>query len=295
MRIVATLKSIDEIDKLAQMNVGAFLLQTNFLTAKSIFPFTKKELRDAVNEIHKRQKRAYVSLNTMIHEDMIQDLDEAILYFKDIQVDGIVCYDFTVALVAQKHNFQSKVIYQPGTYNTNEYDPTFLAQFGLLGYTISREVTLEDIIKIAENETDLEVSYVGHGYLDMFYSKRPLLRNYQTYIEKPALPLFENKSLYLIEKQREKEHFPIYEDRFGTYIMRPKKLASFQELGVLKPYLADFFIERYGISDEEYYDAISSYDTFDSGTTFMEKYHDTYDSGFYYLQTERRKGELNEA
>jgi putative protease len=196
-------------------------------------------------------------------------------------------------VLADEFGLKNKVIYQPGTMNTSSFDNEYFFLKQIKGITISKEITLEEIKKIFENKKT-ELSLVGHGYLDMFYSKRKLISNYFIYKSNDKKNIVDNDSFKLKEEMRPDSFYPILEDEAGTHIFRDKALNSFAEFNELKMGLDDFFIERIFMSDEEYYDSIAAYQDQSLVEEFLIKYQDNYNKGFYYQYTEKLKGDLNE-
>jgi len=287
MRLVTRLKTISEIEKLDQLGIDVFCLDTKF-TAKKINHFSLFEIKTLANRL---PNRIYILVNQMIHET---DLESLNTFFKDLQstnIAGIVINDFSVYIVASKYNMENLVIYQPGTYNTDTYSKTYLAKRNLKGLTISREITIEEI-KDFKNQ-DIELSIIGHGYLDMFYSKRELITNYFIHKEITGKQVKNNYDFKLREEIRELDFYPILEDEFGTHIFRSKKLISYDQVNILRPLIKDFFIERIFLSDKELHASIQLYTNQLTLNDFLTQYQD-YDSGFYKIRTEKVKGELNE-
>ena len=290
MRIVVTLYDIDEIQRMAAMGADVFLVPTHELSTKTRSAFSMDELAAVIQKVHQVGKLAYINLNTMIHEENLPALDAMLSHLSTLDVDGIVCFDLTVLTEATRFDLAKKIIYRPGTMNTNSYDPWFFHKLQIKGLTLSKDITLEELVAIGENYQGLEISVVGHGYLFLFYSKRPLLKNYFDHRGISVAGTRNSESLRLIEKSRKTDLYPILEDRFGTHIFRAKKLQSFNEIKVLRPYLADFFIERIFLDDTEYYASIAAYADESAEPDFLRTYGREYDTGFYYQKTLVTKG-----
>jgi putative protease len=205
----------------------------------------------------------------------------------------VICFDQSVLAVAAELGIVRKIIYQPGTQNTNLFDPWYYRSIGVKGITISREVTLSDIVAIAECEPGIELSLVGHGHLPLFYSARHLISDYLQHRHQ-LLQLINDPTLRLEEDTRPGQLFPIWEDEAGTQVYRAKQLCSLRELGVLKPYLADLFLERAFVSDDEYFQTIGAY----AEDSLVEEYLRTFgyhcDSGSLYERTDQPVGEVDE-
>jgi len=291
MRLVATLKNREEISKLARLGTDVFLLETDGLTRDRTAPFSPGEIIHLARMVHLRRKKVYVLLNTILHED---DLEKASLFLETLakaKIDGFVCYDLTYFPLLQALHLENKLIYQPGTYNTNPYDLSIYQSLNIKGITLARELTIAEIRDFFTTKQLLEISFSGHGYQEMFHSGRRLLTAYFAHkgIKMPSDAAKTDFSLR--EKQRQTEFYPLSEDRFGTQIYRSGKLQSFAYLEEFDLHLADFFLERRLLSDQEYYAAISAYSKKRPELLFKQ-YPNGYDEGFFQTPTERIKGDF---
>lgn len=293
MNIVARLKTIDEVPFLAEIGTDIIMLDTIALTTKAVFPMEKPMFKDALSTIKEHNMKVYAYLNKMIHETDLFELESWLSFLKEINIDGIVINDFTVYVMAEKLGLQNKIIYQPGTMNTNSFDAQYLSG-RIKGMTLSKEITFDEIDAIVKSTKEIEFSILGHGFIDMFYSKRKLLTNYYLHKNLTSNHIQNNFNYVLEEKTRSNERYPIFEDKEGTHIFRDKKLNSFTELQFLDLYIKDFFIERIFIDDQEYFDSIKAYKSPEMAVKFVEKYKGSYNSGFYYLPTEKTKGDRHE-
>jgi len=288
MRIVARLKKITEIEKLINLKVDCFLVDTP-LSVRAV----NRDLFNELDQIISYGKDIYLLINKMIHEEDIPLVKQLLKTVKDKKISGIVAGDITMMVLANEQGLKDKVIYQPGTMNTNSFDNEYFFMKQIKGITISKEITLEEIIKIFDNKK-CELSLVGHGYLDMFYSKRKLITNYFIYKNVVKENIMDNDKFRIKEEMRPDSFYPILEDESGTHVFRDKALNSFEEIEVLKTEIDDFFIERIFMDDEEYYDSIKAYQDHSFVNEFLSKYNDHYNKGFYYQYTEKLKGDLSE-
>lgn len=288
MKLVARLKSINEIKNLINLGVDVFCIDTA-LTVKAI----NKDLFNSLDLVTKEETEVYLIINKMIHEEDIDILRKILEKAKKYQVSGIVASDMTVMIMAEEYGLKNKIIYQPGTFNTNSFDNDYFYSLGIKGITLSKEITIEEMVEIAKGKK-LEYSLVGHGYLDMFYSRRKLLSNYFIFknVEHPNVK--NNHNFRLKEEIRDDSAYPIIEDEYGTYIFRDKAQISFDEVNTLNNFIDDFFIERLFLDDQEYYLAIKAYKDSLFQPEFLANYKDKYSSNFYYLYTEKIKGDTYE-
>jgi putative protease len=288
MNIVARLKYAEEVKTLSQMGVDIFLMDINGLTTNAIYPMNLDQLKIVLNEVKNNKKKGYVFINKMIHEYDIEPLRKWLIELGQLSIDGLVINDFSVYVLAKEVGLEHLVIYQPGTMNTNEFDVTYLEN-KMKGMTLSKEITFDEITHMIEGHLNIEFSIVGHGYIDMFYSKRKLISLYLEHKHLEGFHVSNNHHFTIEEKTRPGIYFPILEDEMGTHIYRDKKLESFEEIRLIKDRISDFFIERLFLDDQEYYAAIQAYHN-DEGEAFLSRY-DGYHKGFYYLPTQKVKGE----
>lgn len=286
MRLVIRPKTIEECDKFDQLSVDIFCLDTPF-TTKRISHFDIHEMKLLAEQY---PNRIYLLINQMVHQKDIEPIRHFLAFFRDVNIAGIVIFDLTVFVLAKTLGLENLIIYQPGTMNTDVFSATYFAKRNIKGITLSREITLQEIQSF--DAQAIELSLIGHGYLDMFYAKRKLLTNYAKFKHLDGVQLAQNNALRLNEEIRENDFYPIFEDEHGTHIFRSKKLISMKEIKVLEDIIHDFFIERLFLEDDEYIDSIALYQGRISEEAFLKKYQD-YDSGFYDRPTEKLKGERN--
>jgi len=288
LKIVTNLYHEQEIEYLVSLGVGVFLVNTDCLTTRATRVFSRDEIMRLVPLIHEIGKEIYINLNTMIHESDINQVKSYFDYLKTIDIDGIVIFDWSYYPIAQEFGLENKLIYQPGTLTTNLYDPWFYESKGIKGMTLAREITLDSISIIIQNKKNLELSIIGHGVQPMFYSKRPLIKNFLIEKNIHDVDYFNSTDFAIEESNREASRYPIYEDQFGTHIFRNHKLESFDEMQYYESLMSDFFIERFMMNDDEFFDSLKSYQNRSFIEHFRTLYHNEYNSGFYYKQTNLR-------
>lgn len=288
MQVITHLYDPKEIQHFKELGVHGVLLPISKFSTAVRRSYQVSELASILDVLREQGMHAYLFMNTVIYEHDLPSLEDTLRQLKEYSFDGIVCFDYSVAILSKKFQLFHKIIYQPGTQNTNLYDPHYFYEQGIKGITISREIPFEDIMTIILHAPDMELSLQGHGYLEMFYSARELVSLYQDYkgVSRQSKMV---TTLTIEEEIRPGLRYPIYEDELGCHIFRPKALQSFQELMVLRPYLDQFFVSRLFLSDEEHTLALQAILGQIPYQTFLEKYSH-YDSGFYYKKTSQVKG-----
>lgn len=281
VRIVGTLYYEHELEHLKASGAGVILVHTSSYTRNTTHSFSIEEIKTISKKAKVLNLEVYLLINIIIHEEHLAGLHHFFNELKNESIDGIVAFDFSIYPILKAYQLEKKMIYQPGTLTTNYYDPLFCKENGIKGLTLSKEITLQNMLETMILTEDIEYSLVGHGYLELFYSRRPLVKNYLKFKNIKQIEYLRKTSFYLKEELRPLENYPIIEDEFGTTIFRSSQLQSFKEIDVLKPYITDFFIERIFLDDTHYFDALEAYQNPQLQQEFIKKYP-KFDSGFYY-------------
>ena len=290
MKLAVTPFNLTSIKELSDNGADIFIIGNEQYANRLVYSFSNEEIREASKLIKSINKEIYINLNLIVHNNDLESIHEFLILIKELNVDGIIFGDLGVYQLAKKLNIESKLIYNPETLNTNYYDPVFWKNKDILGLTISKEITIEDIAIIANN-SDIEISLIGHGHLNMFHSRRPLIENYFKYTNSEYENYIENRNLRLIEEIRD-ESYPIFQDSHGTHIFRDKSLESFQEVNKLKDILDIFIID--GIFKDTTYllETLKNYkellllpDYKEKALEISKLYEKDHDSGFLYKKT----------
>lgn len=287
MKLAVTPFGLGGIEELSSNGTDIFLVGNKNYGNRLVYSFSNTEIIEANNLIKSLNKEIYIVMNYIVHNNNLPELTEFLDFVKELDVDGIVFGDLAVYQLAKKIGIEDKLIYSPETLNTNYYDPIFWKKQGIKGITISKEITLEDIKTISEDKL-LEISLIGHGHLNMFHSRRPLIENFFKYTNKEYDEYVNNNNLKVVEEIRD-ESYPILQDNHGTHIFRDKSLESFKEIKILNDYLDVFIID--GVFKDNVYlnKTVKYYNDILNNKVSAEEtsklYEGDHDSGFLYKKT----------
>lgn len=290
MKIAVNPTSIESIISLSEAGADIFILGNDDYASRLTTSFTEDDIIKAIEMIHNLGKEIYISLNIIAHNENLKNIEIFLKSLKNSSPDAIIFGDLGVYMIARKLKMEHLLIYNPETLNTSTYDPIFWKRKGIKGITISKEITLQDIQEISD-KSDIEISIIGHGHLNMFHSRRPLIEHYFTYTEDTSNPIVDNRKLTILEESRD-EPFPIFQDKHGTHIFRGKALESFKEIPLLNETLDVFIIDSI-FKDEQYLlevlskykDIISKNNSNNVAAVYSKKYQKDHDSGFLYKKT----------
>ena len=282
------------MDQLKQLTDG-FIVGNKRFGARLTTSFSMSEINQAI-EIAKGLNKEIFLMANRIFDD--QDCEDFKVWMKDMDNDGltgIIVADVGAISVIDELGLIGKAIYHPETLLTNHYDTNVFASVGIFGAFVAKEITLDEIKQIGSNR-QLKLFMIGHGYLDMFYSKRQLV---ETFTMKANLVnhYHDQKDLTLIEAKRENEPYPILEDDAGTHVFRYNVFHSDAYLDELNSVI-DYFVIDTIFEDDQYAAEILDYyqqPTNEKKEATQTAYQETWDEGFLHKPTIYKvKGENND-
>ncbi len=113
-----------------------------------------------VREAHARNCKLYVTLNTIVYQSELEELDRTLERLQTAQVDAVIAADWAVLLKAQARGLPIHVSTQMSASNSETV--RFLAAQGAERVVLARECTLEEIAQIGK-ETGVPLEVFAHG------------------------------------------------------------------------------------------------------------------------------------
>ncbi|MCF7926801.1 MAG: U32 family peptidase [Candidatus Izimaplasma sp.] len=288
MKLAVTPNHFDMCPNLLEAEADILIMGNTKFSNRLPYSFTLDEIKDVITLAHSNNKEVYITINIIVHNDLLIDIDHYLNKLKELDIDGLIFSDLSVYELAKKHNLIKYLIYHPETLNTNYYDPIFWEKEGIKSIIISKEITLDNL-RIISRESTLPIGYIGHGYLNMFHSRRPLIENFFKYNNEEYQQFINNRNLTLIEQKRQ-ESYPIFQDEHGTHIFREKPMKSFRELQALQTMLDFLIIDGIFLSTDDIVQATKDYHTLltNNNQQTLNDIDDQYpehDKGFLYKKT----------
>ena len=140
--------------------------------------FSIEEIKEACDFAHKLNKKVYLTLNIVFHNEDIDGVYDYIKEVVDAGIDAFIVSDLFIVNYIKK-NFNVEVHLSTQASTTNLYSVKYLKNEGIDRVVLAREVNLEDIKKIID-ETGIDIECFIHGAMCTFYSGRCVLSNYFT-------------------------------------------------------------------------------------------------------------------
>lgn len=184
--------------------------------------FSVDELPEIVSFCTDHKVKTYLTLNTIVFEEELSELEEIIIAAKKNKVDRIICSDLAVADLCHKHEFPFCISTQSSI--SNSLAAEVYKRMGAVRIVLARECSLEEIKKIRA-KTDLEIEAFIHGAMCIAVSGRCFMSHHL--FGKSA-----NRGECIQPCRREYE---VFDPAIGKsliigedYVMSPKDLCSIE-------------------------------------------------------------------
>ncbi len=141
--------------------------------------FSIEEIEEGVKYAHERNKKVYVTVNILFHED---DTKGLIDYLKDLEkanVDAIISSDLFILDLIKKENISLEFHLSTQKSSLNSEAVKFYLKNGVKRVVLARECSLSDM-KSIKDKTNADMEVFIHGAMCMGYSGRCTLSNYFT-------------------------------------------------------------------------------------------------------------------
>ena len=141
--------------------------------------FTLEEIKETVKYAHNLNKKVYVTVNIVFHDEDFQGLEEYLKYLDSVNVDAIIVSDISVMNLWQKLNLKMELHVSTQASTLNKETALFYKELGATRVVLAREC-LKDNIKEIKEYTSLELEAFIHGAMCTSISGRCIMSNYAT-------------------------------------------------------------------------------------------------------------------
>lgn len=191
--------------------------------------FSLEDLREGLSYAHARDKKVYLALNAIPHNDDIDLLKQYLKDLNGIGIDAFIVSDPGVLSVVKEMMPQAEIHLSTQANNTNYMSANFWHKQGVSRIILARELSIDEIVVMAKNiEEGLELEAFIHGAMCMSYSGRCLLSNYMTGRDanRGACAQPCRWKYKIIEEKRPEEVYDVEQDERGTYLFNSKDLCG---------------------------------------------------------------------
>lgn len=141
--------------------------------------FSIDDIKEAVLFAHNLNKKVYVTVNILFHNEDLNGLDEYLTTLSKLGVDAFIVSDMSVIKRINELKLKPEIHISTQESSTNKYAFKFWENLNATRVVLGRECSKEDIIDI-KNNTNLELEVFIHGAMCTSYSGRCVLSNYIT-------------------------------------------------------------------------------------------------------------------
>ena len=216
--------------------------------------FDEEELKLAVDLVHSKGKKIYITVNIIPHDSDFVGLDKYLIFLQEIGVDAIIVADLGVINLAKRVAPKLDIHLSTQANVTNSETAKFYASLGVKRIVLARELSLDEIALLRrELPKEVEIEAFCHGAMCISYSGRCLLSNFMTGRDANRGACVQAcRWQFEINEVNKTDKYPIEEDEKGTYILNSQDMCMIEHLDKLeKAGIASLKIE--GRMKSEYY------------------------------------------
>ncbi len=180
MRIPELLAPVGSMDHLkVAINAGAssvYLSGKDYGARKYAENLTLDEIDEAVNIAHMHNVKVYVTVNTLIKEDELEDVMDYLSKLYAIGVDAVLVQDLGLVDLITTHLPDLKIHASTQMTAENQLKLNYIERKGIKRIVLPREMRKEEIAQI---KTNMELEIFAHGALCYSYSGQCLMSSFK--------------------------------------------------------------------------------------------------------------------
>ena len=255
--LLVTPTAVEDILPLIEAGADAFVVGEQRYGLRLAGDFSREDVKKAIELAHQYNKKVYVAMNAIFHNELVEELDDYIAFVRDAGADAIIFGDPAVLMAAREVAPEMKLHWNTETTATNWFTCNYWGEKGAKRAVLAREIHMDAIVEMEEHaKVELEVQV--HGMTCMFQSRRTLIGNYFEYQGKVmnVENRQQNKNMFLHDDERNNK-YPIFEDFNGTHIMSPNDICIIDELQEMIEAGIDSFKIDGILKDQQYLVAVT--------------------------------------
>ena len=239
MQIIALCNKKENIDQLLQSKADIVAIGCNKFSDKTQAILAKEEFKSLLDKAKAANKKLYAYLDAFIYDIMIPELEELLVYFNEIKLDGVIFNDLGINQICFEKNLSLDLIYDPKALITNYEQFPFFKKNKIDTVVLANELKEKEVIECCQNKKDMKLAKQVSGYVFIMESRWQLITEF---LKKNQINAdLNDKKVYIKEETRE---FPsiIHQNEFGTHIYTGYVLSNMQYLKELNDAGLDFIL-----------------------------------------------------
>ena len=153
---------------------AVYLAGTRFGARKFANNFDNEELVEAVKYAHLFNVKVYVTINTLIYDDEVNDFVEYVKFIHSQGVDAVLVQDLGMIKLIRKIAPQLEIHASTQFHNDGAKTVEFLKMIGVKRVVLDRELSLKEIEKLPNT---LELEVFCHGALCFLFGTMPIFES----------------------------------------------------------------------------------------------------------------------
>lgn len=138
-----------------------------------------EEIKEASEYVHSYNKKIYVTVNIVFHNEDLNNLKEYLIELNNAKVDAVIISDPIIIDIINELNLNIEIHLSTQQNTLNHEAFKFWEKEGVSRIVLARETSKEDMIRI-KKESNIELETFIHGAMCVAYSGRCVLSNYLT-------------------------------------------------------------------------------------------------------------------
>lgn len=209
MRIIVSQKSDKYLSELKKLNVTDIIIADDIFSS-SADGLDKDNIKKMNEAIHHNNMETIVKVDRLYSQKEIADLTNYLRFLNEIKVDSVLFGDIALKIIIDENNFNLKTIYAPETLLTNSYDIKQLKTDGIDNCIISKDIPLENMLQIIDDNPDYCYLRV-FGEILISYGRRRFI---SAYLREEK----EYKDNYFLQEETRDFKMPIVEKTSGCWL-----------------------------------------------------------------------------
>ena len=245
--IISSIYNKGQLNNIINYLDGAILMAPRFA-----INYGDINLDEEIELLKKHNKMIIIGMDKIFTESELKDAVGILNnYINDKDIYFYVS-DLGLIYFAMENHIQNRFIYDPKTMITNYNDAKIYSSFNINALGLSSEITLEDIVKIKE-ENEFNYLYLVFGKRIMFYAKRKILDIYKRKLDIKN----SDNPLYITEFDKN-NRYPLIENQNGVAIYRDYFISLNKEISKIKD-IKYLYLDSFDIDSNLYLDVIKGY------------------------------------
>lgn len=141
--------------------------------------FSLEEIKEACTYAHSINKKVYVTVNIVFHDEDTEGITEYLKKLSEYKVDAIIVSDPFIIDIINNNKIDLKIHISTQASTLNYETVMFWKSLGVERVVLARELSKNEIKEIID-KTEVEVEIFVHGAMCSSYSGRCVLSNYFT-------------------------------------------------------------------------------------------------------------------